>query len=265
MSARRIGSALLSAWRLNSAPSLASCTSRLEVPALLRGAALWRPYSSETGGKKSEASAASAEPAGTSDKADAGATDDGAADGPEPGPSAHELIAQLKVKEEHATKLTTQVETLTDSLKRTLADMENLRMRTAREVDVSKKFAIQGFVKALLDVPDNLERAAGVVPPEALQEEGGVTPEKMRNLLSGLLEGVRATESILMKVLKQNGVERYDPAGQPFDPNLHNALFDVPDPSKDNNIIAMVTKKGYKLNDRVIRPAEVGVVRNVSP
>ncbi|GIL46580.1 hypothetical protein Vafri_3551 [Volvox africanus] len=177
--------------------------------------------------------------------------------------STQELIMQMKAKEERASKLAQQVESLTDSLKRTLADMENLRTRTAREVDVSKKFAIQGFVKALLDVPDNLERAASVVPPDALKEENGYTSEKLRVLLSGLLEGVRATESILHKVLKQHGVERYDPIGQTFDPNLHNALFDVPDSSKENNTIGIVTKKGYKLNDRVVRPAEVGVVRNV--
>ncbi|GLC54380.1 Mitochondrial matrix cochaperone [Pleodorina starrii] len=264
ISLRRLGCSVLSICKLESTPALALGASALGGRPILLRCGLWsRSFATE---KKEDANAAASgvpadeEKPGPSAEGDVGAADTSA--GTEPSPQ--ELIAQMKVKEEQAAKLTQQVESLTDSLKRTLADMENLRARTAREVDVSKKFAIQGFVKALLDVPDNLERAAGVVPPEALKEDGGLPVEKLRSLLSGLLEGVRATESIMMKVLKQHGVERYDPTGQAFDPNLHNALFDVPDPSKENNTIAIVTKKGYKLNDRVVRPAEVGVVRNVT-
>ncbi|KAG2498526.1 hypothetical protein HYH03_003776 [Edaphochlamys debaryana] len=243
----RFGSALLTACRPDVASSLACGASLVSArPILLRGSAWARPFSTESAEKKGDANA-TADQAAKEEKPPSGpsASGDGAAadtSSDEAEPTVAELMAQLKSKEEAAGKLTQQVETLTDSLKRTLADMENLRARTAREVDVSKKFAIQGFVKAILDVPDNLERAAGVVPPEALKEDGTLPPEKLRSLLTGLVEGVRATENILMKVLKQHGVERYDAAGQPFDPNLHNALFDVPDPSKENNTIAIVTK-----------------------
>ncbi|KXZ53058.1 hypothetical protein GPECTOR_8g52 [Gonium pectorale] len=237
---RRFGSALLNASKPITVAPFTSGVDAIGRPITLR---LWsRSFAtakdSNEGKKDDSSEAVSDDKSATSASADDGAADESAS----AGPSAQELISQMKVKEEQAAKLAQQVEALTDSLKRNLAEMENLRQRTAREVDVSKKFAIQGFVKALLDVPDNLERAASVVPPEALKEDGGLPPEKLRNLLSGLLEGVRATESILMKVLKQHGVERYDPAGQLFDPNLHNALFDVPDPTKDNNTIAMVTK-----------------------
>ncbi|GFR51345.1 hypothetical protein Agub_g13768 [Astrephomene gubernaculifera] len=259
MPLRRLGSVVLGACRSEAAQPLTACGLRSR-PFLLRNSFWSRSFATDKEDKKEDKNGSAA-----AEEAKAGTSDDGAADtSASAETSAQELMAQLKAKEEAAAKLTQQVESLTDSLKRTLAEMENLRARTAREVDVSKKFAIQGFVKSLLDVPDNLERAAGVVPPEALKEDGGLAPEKLRSLLSSLLEGVRATESIMVKVLKQNGVERYDPAGQPFDPNLHNALFDVPDPTKENNTIAIVTKKGYKLNDRVIRPAEVGVVRNVT-
>ncbi|KAG2428900.1 hypothetical protein HYH02_014222 [Chlamydomonas schloesseri] len=257
----RLGAAALRTCRIEVSPLMSAQTAL--ATSASRPILQWsRSYATDKNEKKDSGAASDQAGAGEEKPSTSGADGaDASADGE---PSAQELMSQLKAKEDHATKLTQQVETLTDSLKRTLAEMENLRARTAREVDVSKKFAIQGFVKSLLDVPDNLERAASVVPAEALKEDGGVPPEKLRNLLSGLLEGVRATENILLKVLKQNGVERYDAAGQPFDPNLHNALFDIPDPTKENNTVAVVTKKGYKLNDRVIRPAEVGVVRNVS-
>lgn len=103
---------------------------------------------------------------------------------------------------------------------------------------------LQGFVKALLDVVDNLERATGAVPADALAD--GTDAEKLRASLKGLLEGVQATESIMLKVLKQHGVERYDPLNQKFDPNLHSALFEMPDPSKEPGTVASVTKVSTK-------------------
>jgi molecular chaperone GrpE len=151
---------------------------------------------------------------------------------------------------------------LTDKLKRSLAEMENVRARSTREVENAKKFASQGFVKDLLDVPDNLERAAASVPETALSAEGGeMDVEKLRVLLRGLLEGVRATERIMLQVLRKQGVEQFNPLGDKFDPNLHNALFEVPDGSNEAGIVAVTTKRGYRLHERVIRPAEVGVTR----
>ncbi|GIL90607.1 hypothetical protein Vretifemale_18393 [Volvox reticuliferus] len=263
MSLTRLGSSLLRQCQSKARRTLAAGAGEMFGRPMMLRVGLWT-RSFATDAKEDSGGAATGIRADEAKPSPSSGVDVGAADtSAEVELSTQELIIAMKAKEEHAAKLTQQVESLTDSLKRTLADMENLRARTAREVDVSKKFAIQGFVKALLDVPDNLERAASVVPAEALKEESGVPTEKLRTLLSGLLEGVRATESILHKVLKQHGVERYDPTGQTFDPNLHNALFDVPDSSKENNTIGIVTKKGYKLNDRVIRPAEVGIVRNV--
>mmetsp|Transcript_4998 Transcript_4998/g.10795 ORF Transcript_4998/g.10795 Transcript_4998/m.10795 type:complete len:318 (+) Transcript_4998:38-991(+) len=177
-------------------------------------------------------------------------------------PSVDEMLAQLKDKESAAEKLAGQVEQLTDSLKRSLAEMENVRMRAQREVDSAKKFASQPLVKSLLDVPDNLERAAASVPAEALREESTMDTAKLRSLLKGLLEGMQATEKIMLGILNKHGVEQYNPINEKFDPNLHNALFEVADPTKEVGTIAVVTKRGYKLHDRVIRPAEVGVVRS---
>ena len=148
---------------------------------------------------------------------------------------------------------------------RTLADMENLRERTSRQVENSQKFAVQGFVKDLLDVSDNLERALQAVESDYLEQGGdgdlgGEGGEKAFGLLKSLHEGIAMTEKQMVSVLRKNGVERFDPTGEPFDPNLHEARFEVPVPDKAPGTVVVVTKVGYTLHDRVIRPAEVGVV-----
>ncbi|KAL3137780.1 Mitochondrial matrix cochaperone [Trebouxia sp. C0009 RCD-2024] len=150
-----------------------------------------------------------------------------------------------------------------DKLVRLLADMENLRDRTSRQAEQSRSFAIQGFVKSLLDVADNLERAAGSVTDESLQglssDGKPLTAQQCNKLLTGLLEGVHLTDRILVQALKQNGVEKFSPLGQKFDPNKHSALFQIPDAEKEPGTVVVVTKSGYSLNGRVVRAAEVGV------
>eukprot|EP00887_Chlorella_sp_A99_P000968 scaffold5.g968.t1 len=152
-------------------------------------------------------------------------------------------------------------EDLKEKLLRTLADMENLRDRTTRAAAEAKQYA--GLVKSLLEVADNLERAAGSVPSAEVEGEGN--PERAVTLLRSLREGVLMTEGILLKILAREGVVRYDPLGEAFDPNLHMALFEVPDATKEPGTVAIVIKarpqKGYMLHERAIRAAEVGVAR----
>lgn len=156
-----------------------------------------------------------------------------------------------------------QVAEYKDKLVRVLADMENLRDRTTRQAEQSRQFAIQGFVKSLLDVADNLERAAGSVTEESLQglasDGKKLTVTQSQKLLKGLLDGVTLTDRILIQALKQNGVEKFSPLGDKFDPNIHSALFQIPDAQKEAGTVLVVTKSGYTLNGRVVRPAEVGV------
>lgn len=142
---------------------------------------------------------------------------------------------------------------------RTLADMENLRERTARQTQEAKQFAVQGFLKSLVDVADNLERAAGSVLLEDVDGTNEIELDRALKLLKGLRDGVVLTDDILMKILENEGVTRYDPMGDKFDPNLHMALFQVPDATKDPGHVAVVVKKGYLLHDRPVRAAEVGV------
>jgi molecular chaperone GrpE len=161
-------------------------------------------------------------------------------------------------KDDEMQALTQKLEDLTDSYKRTLAEMENVRKRAEKQQALTKDFAIQGFAKSLLDVADNLERAAEAVPENKLQE-AAQDPEKLKALLQSLLQGVKMTQSTLNQALRMNGVEQYDPMGEPFNPELHNALFKVPDADKKPGHVAAVVKRGYKLKDRVLRAAEVGV------
>lgn len=151
----------------------------------------------------------------------------------------------------------TLVKDLNDKLLRTLADMENLRERTRRQAEAAEKFAIQGFCKDLLDVADNLGRAVATVETDA-----DADAEKVKRMLNSLHEGVLMVEKQLASTFGKHGVEKFDPIGDEFDPNSHMALFNVPDGEKEAGTIAAVTKPGYKLHDRVIRPAEVGVYQS---
>ncbi|KAH7276298.1 hypothetical protein KP509_39G001400 [Ceratopteris richardii] len=142
----------------------------------------------------------------------------------------------------------------------TKAELESVRARLQREADNTKRYAVQEFAKALLDVGDNLGRALMCVPADVRKELLTDDTETGKHLRS-LVEGLILTERDLMKVLKKFGVQKFEPVGEQFDPNAHLALFAVPDPSKEAGTVAMVAKVGYMLHDRVLRPAEVGVVK----
>lgn len=140
-----------------------------------------------------------------------------------------------------------------DRLLRTLAEMENLRRRTTREVSDARAYGISGFARDVLDIADNLQRALDAVPAEA---RANADPG-----LKALIEGVELTEKSLHKALEKNGVKKFDPAGQKFDPNLHQAMYEVPDQSVPSGTVAHVVQAGYMIGDRILRPALVGVAK----
>jgi molecular chaperone GrpE len=140
-----------------------------------------------------------------------------------------------------------------DRMLRTLAEMENLRKRTAREVSDARTYAISGFARDVLDIADNLQRALDAVPVEA---KAAADPG-----LKALIEGVELTERSLHNALEKNGVRKFDPAGEKFDPNVHQAMYEVPDPSVPPGTIAQVVQAGYMIGERVLRPALVGVAK----
>ncbi|KAF9318423.1 Mitochondrial matrix cochaperone [Podila horticola] len=149
-----------------------------------------------------------------------------------------------------------QLAEVKDRLLRTLADMENLRQRTAKEVANSKDYSIQKFAKDLLDTADILAMAIKNVPEEELAETS--TNAHLKNLHTG----VSMTRDELLKTLKRYGVESFDPMNEKFDPNLHQANFQVPMPGKEPGTVFDVQKIGFMIKGRVLRPAQVGVVQS---
>jgi len=140
-----------------------------------------------------------------------------------------------------------------DKMLRTLAEMENLRKRTAREVSDARTYGISGFARDVIDIADNLQRALDAVPVEA---RAAADPG-----LKALIEGVELTERSLHNALEKNGVRKFDPAGEKFDPNVHQAMYEIPDPSVPAGTIAQVIQSGYMIGERVLRPALVGVAK----
>jgi len=149
--------------------------------------------------------------------------------------------------------LTKEAAEAKDRMLRTLAEMENLRKRTAREVSDARTYGISGFARDVLDIADNLQRALDAVPAEA---RAAADPG-----LKSLIEGVELTERSLHNALEKHGVKRFDPAGEKFDPNIHQAMYEVPDPSVPAGTIAHVVQAGYMIGERVLRPALVGVAK----
>ena len=142
-----------------------------------------------------------------------------------------------------------EIASLKDQILRTAAEMENLRRRTQKDVADARSFSISGFARDILGVSDNLRRAIEHVD-DADKEQSG---------LKSLIEGVEMTERELQNVLEKNGVKRISPEGEKFDPNFHQAMFEIPNTEVPNNTVVQVVQVGYVIGERVLRPAMVGV------
>ena len=140
---------------------------------------------------------------------------------------------------------------LRDKMLRTLAEMENLRKRTSREVADARAYAISGFARDILEIADNLQRALDAVPAEA---KASADPG-----LKALIEGVELTERSLLNTLEKNGVKKFDPSGEKFNPNFQQAMYEVPDTSVPSGTVVQVVQAGFMIGERVLRPALVGV------
>ncbi|MBV8755104.1 MAG: nucleotide exchange factor GrpE [Hyphomicrobiales bacterium] len=140
-----------------------------------------------------------------------------------------------------------------DRLLRSLAEMENLRRRTDKQIADERVYGIASFARDVLGVADNMRRALDAVTPELRESaDSGV---------KALIEGVELTERELLKVLEKHGVKKLEPLGGKFDPNLHQAMYEVPDPSVPSGTVAQVMQAGYTIGDRVLRPAMVAVTK----
>ena len=155
-----------------------------------------------------------------------------------------EIISDLEQK----------VSDLKDQLMRTLADGENLRKRTLKDVEHSKKYSHISFVKDLVSSVDNLQRALEAVP-----EDKSSLPEPIKNLIIGL----EIVEKEITSTLEKHNVKQIDPLGEKFDYNFHQAMFEVPTNDDEPGTVVQVSQKGYILHDRLVRPAMVGISKKI--
>jgi molecular chaperone GrpE len=134
-----------------------------------------------------------------------------------------------------------------------LAEAENTRIRMRKQVEDAKIYGIQNFCKDLLEIADVLHSAIDSVPKDVVNDDNQV--------LKNLFLGIQMTEQQLQSVFKRHGLTQLNPIGEKFNPNEHHALFEAVQAGKEPGTVAVVTKIGYKLHDRTIRPAMVGVVK----
>lgn len=153
------------------------------------------------------------------------------------------------VSDDALAKAQAEVAELKDRLLRQAADTENLRKRLDREKEDAIKFASGKFARDILSVADNLRRALENIPKEA------ETSEPVQNLVAG----IEATERELLAVFERHGIARIDPKGQRFDPNLHQAMFEIEDPAVAAGTVLQVIAAGYVQQGRLLRAAMVGV------
>jgi molecular chaperone GrpE len=149
-------------------------------------------------------------------------------------------------------RLVAEVEKYKDIALRAEAEMQNLRRRAERDVQNAHKYGIERLLQNLLPVLDSLEKAVEVSEAAASDDDD---PQ---------LEGIRLCSKLFVDVLTREGVEALDPLGEPFDPNLHEALSMIENPDLEPNSVMTVIQKGYRLNERLVRPAKVMVSKSAS-
>ncbi|OYX13810.1 MAG: nucleotide exchange factor GrpE [Rhizobiales bacterium 32-66-8] len=150
-------------------------------------------------------------------------------------------------------RLEAEIASLKDKFLRAFAEAENIRRRAEKEVTDAKTYGIASFARDVLNVADDLARALGAVEAEAKEQADGA--------FKALLDGLELTERGLHKALEKHGIRKLEPKGEKFDPNLHQAMFEVPDESVPSGTVVQVVQSGYVIGERVLRPAMVGVAR----
>ena len=173
-------------------------------------------------------------------------------EGATPSTSADEKTEEARIAELVET-LARESADYKDKHLRALAEMENMRKRTERQIADMRHYGIAAFANDVLAVADNMHRALEAAGPELRNStDAGV---------KSFIEGVELTERDLLKSLEKHGVKKFDPLGERFDPNRHQAMYEVADPSLPAGTIAQVMQAGYTIGERVLRPALVAVAK----
>lgn len=142
---------------------------------------------------------------------------------------------------------------LKDRMLRIAAEMENLRKRTEREIADTRSYSIASFARDMLTATDSLSRALMTLPADA-RDSADPT-------VKSLIDGMELTEREMQRLLLKHGVKPIEAEGQKFDPHKHQAMFEVPDPTKPEGTVVQVVQQGFAIGDRVLRPAMVGVAK----
>lgn len=158
-------------------------------------------------------------------------------------------IAAPKAAKDNLASLQIENQHLKDEYLRALADAENIKKRCAQEIEKNNKYAISSFAKSLLSVADNLHRAIAAT-------------ENNKENCEDLLKGIEMTEAELMKVFNKHGITKMEIMGTVFDPNYHQVIQEVEDPSKPHGTIISELQTGYMINDRILREAMVIVTKS---
>ena len=160
---------------------------------------------------------------------------------------------EVKESSSSLDELEAKILELKDQLLRTVADSENLRKRLEREKEQTRKFGIANFAKDLLSIADNLGRALDAAP-----NKEDVKDQAIENLVLG----IQMTEQELQKAFDNNNIRKIDPLGEKFDYNFHQAMFEVEETDQEPGTVVQVLQPGYAIDDRILRPAMVGVAAN---
>lgn len=151
-------------------------------------------------------------------------------------------------------RLMKENEELKDRVLRAAAEVENMRRRAARDVQDARAYSVANFARDMLTVADDLQRALDAIPAEAkASDDAG---------FKALIEGVEITARGLLATLERHGVKKLAPEGERFDPNFHEALFEIPNPHVVAGTVLQVVQPGYSIGERVLRPAKVGVSKD---
>ena len=156
--------------------------------------------------------------------------------------------------DEEKNLLNVQISDLKDQLLRTMAENENIRKRTFKEIEQAKKYSHISFVRDLVSSVDNLKRALDSVP-----EDKTDLPEPITNLILGL----EIVEKEIVTTLERHNIKQITPLGEKFDYNFHQAMFEVPTNDREPGIVVEVSQNGYLLYERLVRPAMVGISKKI--
>lgn len=167
---------------------------------------------------------------------------------------------EVKALKEKLSKCESDLAEAKDKFLRAMAETENTRTRMRKEVDNVKIYGIQGFCKDLLEVADVLNLA--ITNTDPAKDTGSSDPAELKSKLQSMHSGLVMTETCLLKIFEKHGLTRIIAKdGDKFDPNLHEAIFRIQVPDKQSGTVNVMTKIGFKLHERVIRAAQVGVVQ----